>query len=49
MEAALIRQAEVPKPADTRPRLLGWRMLAVAVLVFGLGLWLGSMIGSGHP
>jgi ubiquinone biosynthesis protein len=44
VEAALIRQAEVPTPVDTRPRLFGFRAALVAAVVFGLGIWLGHLI-----
>jgi ubiquinone biosynthesis protein len=44
VEAALIRQAEVPTPVDTRPRLLGFRMALVAAVVFCFGVWLGHVI-----
>jgi ubiquinone biosynthesis protein len=44
MEAALIRQAEVPPPVDTRARLFGLRSAVAVVAVFGLGLWLGHML-----
>lgn len=44
MEAALIRQAEVPPPVDNRARLFGMRNAVAAVAVFGLGLWIGHML-----
>ena len=44
VEAALIRQAEVLPPVNTKPRLFGWRILLGLPVVFGLGVWLGRYL-----
>lgn len=44
VEAALIRQAEVPPPVDTRARPFGMRMAVLFAVIFGLGIWLGKVL-----
>ena len=44
VEAALIRQAEVPPPMDRGSRSFGLRMLVLAMITFGLGIGLGHWL-----
>ena len=44
VEAALIRQAEVPAPVNTRARPFGLRASLLALVIFGLGIWLGKIL-----
>lgn len=44
MEAALIRQAEVPPPVALHRRLPSVQSAFFAVAIFGLGLWLGHLL-----
>jgi ubiquinone biosynthesis protein len=43
MEAVLIRQAEAPTPAASRPNLPVWQVVLATIAVFALGLWLGRV------
>ena len=44
VEAALIRQAELPPPVDTHARQFGLRMMLLAAVIFGLGIGLGQWL-----
>ena len=44
VEAALIRQAEVPHSVNTNARMFGTRAVVAAAVVFGLGIWLGKLL-----
>ena len=44
VEAALIRQAEVPHSTNTNARMIGARAVVAAVVVFALGIWLGKLL-----
>ncbi len=44
VEAALIRQAEISPPVNTRARPFGLRMAVLAMAILGLGVWLGKVM-----